>query len=71
LACFEAERKVFCQIVTADESWIHHFELQTKRHSVEWHHPLSSQEKKLKKSAYAGKVMITVFWDCEGRFLWI
>jgi hypothetical protein len=33
---------------------------------MEWHFPQSLQKKKLKNSSSAGKLMITVFWDCEG-----
>jgi len=30
LACLEAERETLTQTVTVDESWVHHFELETK-----------------------------------------
>jgi hypothetical protein len=62
LACFEAQEETFLsRIVTVGETWVHHFELEIKMQSMEWHHPQSSQKKKLKKSLSAGKVMITVF----------
>jgi hypothetical protein len=38
LAGFEAEGKTFLsRIVTADEIWVHYFESETKRQSMEWH----------------------------------
>ena len=69
LACFEAEGETFVSwIVTADETWVHHFELETKRQSIEWYHPQSLWKKKFKNLSM-GRVMITVFWDCEGVIL--
>jgi len=35
LACLEAERETLAQIVTVDESWVHHFELETKVQSMD------------------------------------
>jgi hypothetical protein len=48
--------------------WIHQFEPETKRQSVEWHHP-TSPRKKFKVTPSAVKVMATVFWDAEGAIL--
>ncbi|PNF20339.1 hypothetical protein B7P43_G13210 [Cryptotermes secundus] len=56
-------------IVTGDESWFHHFEPETKRQSMEWHHLHSPSEKKAKTVPSAVKVMGTVFWDAEGFIL--
>ena len=48
------------RIVTGDETWIHHFEPQTKK-KVEWHHQTS--RKKFKATPLAGKIVATAFWD--------
>jgi hypothetical protein len=65
-ACFEAEGEAFLfQIVKSDETWVHHCELET-RQSMEWHHP---RNKKRRMSLSEGKIMITVFWDCQGAIL--
>ena len=53
-------------IITGDESWVHHYESETKRASVQWKHPAAPAHKKCKGTASAGKVMLTVFWDCQG-----
>ncbi|PNF17441.1 hypothetical protein B7P43_G02956 [Cryptotermes secundus] len=50
-------------IVRGDESWFHHFEPETKRQSMEWHHLHSPSKKKAKTVPSAAKVMGTVFWD--------
>jgi hypothetical protein len=70
LAHFEAVEETFLtQSVTADEIWAHHFEPETKRHFMEWYNSQSPRKEKLKNSLSVGKVMITVFWDCEGVIL--
>jgi hypothetical protein len=46
LSHYEADGESFLsQIVTGDETWIHHFELETKRQSVVWNHPTSRRKK--------------------------
>ena len=44
---FDAEGEVFLsRIVTGDETWAHHYELKTIRHSMEWHQPQSPKKKR-------------------------
>ena len=57
------------RIVTGDETWAHHYEPETKRQSMEWHHPQSPRKKKFKTTPSAGKLMVTVFWDIDGVIL--
>jgi len=49
------------RIVTGDESWVHHYEHETKRASIQWKHPVSPVHKKFKVTLSAGKFMLTVF----------
>jgi len=56
-------------IVIGDESCFHHFEPETKRQSMEWHHLHSPSKKKAKTVPSTAKVMGTVFWDAEGLIL--
>jgi hypothetical protein len=53
-------------IGTGDESWLHHYQSESKRASVQWKHPSSPSTKKFKVTPSAGKVMLTVFWDFQG-----
>jgi len=70
LECFDAEWEAFLsRIVTGDEPWAHHYEPETKRQSMEWHHPQSPRKKKFKTTPSARKLMITVFWDIDGVIL--
>jgi histone-lysine N-methyltransferase SETMAR len=64
---YRTEGDFLLNIVTGDESWFHHFQPETKHHSMEWRHPTSPRKKKLKTVPSASKIIGTVFWDAEGR----
>ena len=54
-------------IATGDESWVHHYDPENKRQSMECHHPGSPSLKKSKTVPSAQKkVMLTIFWDARG-----
>jgi len=57
------------QIVIGDETWIHHYEPESKRQSMQWKHASSPVAKKFKMQLSAGKLMLTVFWDSQGPIL--
>jgi hypothetical protein len=57
------------RIVTGDESWMHLYQPEQKRASVQWKHPDSLSVKKFKVTPSAGKLMLTVFWDSQGVLL--
>ena len=42
------------RIVTGDESWVYHYEPESKRQSMQWKHLLSLANKKFKTQASAG-----------------
>jgi hypothetical protein len=49
--------------VPEDESWVYHYQRESKRDSLQWKHPTSPSIKKFKVTHSTGKVMLTVFWD--------
>jgi hypothetical protein len=60
------------RIVTGDESWIHHYQPESRRASVQWKHrssPRLAKKFKVTSTPSAGKVMLTVFWDSRGVLL--
>ena len=66
---YEEEGNAFIQqIVTGDESWVHHYDPESKRQSMEYRHKNSPCPRKFKVVASARKVLLTIFWDCEGEF---
>jgi len=56
----------FKNIATGDESWVHHYDPENKRQSMEYRHPGSPSVKKFKTVPSAQKVMLTIFWGARG-----
>jgi histone-lysine N-methyltransferase SETMAR len=57
---------IFNRLVTGDETWVHHFDSESKQESMQWHIKGSSTPNKFKVTPSAEKIMATVFWDCQG-----
>ena len=55
-------------IVTGDESWIHLFDPEEKRLSMEYRHTSSPRPKKFKTMPSAGKILLTVFYGTHKEF---
>jgi len=53
-------------ISTGDESWVHHYDPENKRQSMEYRHPGCLSVNKFKTLPSAKKVMLTIFWDTWG-----
>lgn len=67
--CGDNKDEVMDRIVTGDETWVHHYEPESKQESMQWHKKGTPPPKKFKVSQSAGKIMATVFWDTEGILL--
>lgn len=67
--CNEDKDGLLSRIVTGDETWVHHYEPESKQDSMQWHKKGTPPPKKFKVSQSAGKIMATVFWDSEGILL--
>jgi len=57
------------RIITGDETWIHHYEPETKRQGLQWKHTSSPSSKKFKSQPTAGKLLLTVFCNSQGPIL--
>ena len=57
------------RLVTGDETWLHHWDPDTKKDSMQWKRPGSPPPKKFRTQPSASKVMATVFWDSKGIIL--
>ena len=54
-------------VVTPDETWVHHFDPESKMQSKLWKHPGSAPPKKfLKRFHSAGRLMDSIFRDNQG-----
>ena len=64
---FQRDKNNFLRrYVTIDETWIHHYTVETKRSLDEWTAVGESRPKRPKTQQWAGKVMASVFWDAHG-----
>lgn len=59
----------YARLVTGDETWIHHFDPESKQESMQWLPVGSAPPKKFRTQPSSGKVMATVFWDAKGILL--
>ena len=67
LAKFDEDGEDFLrQIVSGDESWVHHYDPESKQQSKEYRHKTSPSPKEFKVFSSARKVLLTIFWDSEG-----
>jgi hypothetical protein len=60
---------MLAQILTGDESWVHHYQAETKRASMQWKHPASPAKKIFKVTPSSRKVILMVFCDHKGILL--
>lgn len=57
------------RFVTEDETWVHHFDPESKQSSMQWKHTSSPTPKKFRVQPSARKIMASVFWDAKGIVL--
>lgn len=56
----------FRRYVTMYETWVHHYEPETKQESMQWVKEGESRAKRSRSATSAGKVLASVFWDSKG-----
>ena len=56
-------------LVTMDETWLYHYDLETKQQSMEWCHRGSPRPKKFQVPKSAGRVLASIFWDQDSILL--
>ena len=52
-----------------DETWLYHYDPETKQQSMEWRHSRSPRPQKFRVQNSAGKVLASIFWDQDGILL--
>jgi hypothetical protein len=62
-------KDVLNRSVAGNESWVHHYQPESKCASLQWKHTSSPSTKKSKVAPSDGKVMLTMFWDSQGVLL--
>ena len=65
---FGAIQIISCRarLMTMDETWLDHYDPETKQHSMEWRHSGSPRPKKFRVQKSAGIVLASNFWDQDG-----
>jgi len=66
---YEEDPSILETTVTSDKTWVHHYDPESKRQSMEWRDPSSPAQKKFKRQSSAKKVMLTLFWNMHGPIL--
>ena len=68
---FGATQMISCRarLVTMDETWLCHYNPETKQQSMEWRHSGSHRPKKLRVQKPAGNVLASIFGDLDGILL--
>jgi len=57
------------RLVTIYETWLHHYDPETKQQSMEWRHSGSPRPKKFRVQKSSGKVLASIFRDQDGILL--
>ena len=61
LSLYEDDPEEFMhRVVTQDEIWVHHFDPEAKKQSMQWKHSGSPPPKKFRRVSSAGKVMASI-----------
>jgi len=56
-------------MVTTDETWLYHYDPETKQQWIEWQHSGSPRPKKFRVQKSAGKVLASIVWDKDSILL--
>jgi len=49
-----------------DETWLYHYDPETKKQSMEWRHSGSPRPQKFRVQKQAGKILASIFLDQDG-----
>ena len=60
---------VLSRLVTMDETWLYHYEPETKQQPMEWRRSGSPRPKKFRVQKSAREVFVSIFWDEDGILL--
>ena len=56
-------------LVTMHETWLYHYDPETKQQSMKWRHSTPSRPQKFRVQESAGKFLASIFWDQDGILL--
>jgi len=67
LQCFRRDPNDFLsRLLTADETWLYHYDPETRQQSMEWRYSGSPRPGKIRVQKSVGKFLASIFWDQDG-----
>ena len=66
LTTFNDDPELFIKIITGDKSWVYGYDIETKAHSSQRKRPEETRPKKPFQVRSNVKVLLTIFFDCNG-----
>jgi len=69
LGFFRRDPNNLSRLVTTDETWLFHYDPETKQQLLEWRHSGSPRPKIFHVQKSAGKVLAFIFWNQDGILL--
>ena len=64
---FKSDPDLLKKVITGDESWVYGYDIETKAQSSQWKRPREPRPKKMSQVRSNVKVLLTVFFDCNGE----
>ena len=66
LTTFSDDPDLLKKVIAGDESWVYGYDSETKAQSCQWKRPKEPRPKKARQVRSSVKVLLTVFFDCNG-----
>ena len=66
LTTFNNDLDLLKKIITGDISWVYGYGIETRAQSSQWKHPEAPRPNKAHQVRSNVKVLLTVFFDCNG-----
>ena len=63
---FNSDKDLHKKLITSDESWVYGYDIETKAQLSKWKRPEEPRPKKARQVRLNVKVLLTVFFDCNG-----
>ena len=57
------------QLVTMDETWLYHYDPETRQSNNQWSGGIAAQPQKFRVQKSAVKVLASIFWDQDSILL--
>jgi len=57
------------RLVTMNETWLYHYDPETKQKSMEWRHSFSPRPQKFRVQKSARNILSSIFWNQDGILL--